>query len=341
MPFPDVTRHVHPVLPARALGRRTPVRVELAGRAYALFRDAEGRPAALDDACPHRKAPLSLGRVRPDGRLQCAYHGWHFGADGQGVCPSQPSLAKCDATAMSVVEHLGWLWLTARDASPEARLPALGWPDEGWVFAGAFAQRAAAPLHVVFDNFSEDEHTPFVHGRLGWSEEDARAIDFTSSAHDDRTEVRYAAPQRASRLLPLLLLRSGDTFENAWVTRFSPVHTVYTLSWTSPTGQPRPAAMRAAIFFVPETERATQIVTFAWSRLADARYRRLMPLVRAAALALAWKEVHDDVRFVRHVADTPFDLAGMRLDKYDAPLVHNHRLLRRIYFGVGSSESET
>ncbi len=79
--MPEVTRYFHPVLAAKQL-RKQPVRVELAGHAYVLFRDAAGRPAALVDRCSHRFAPLSKGRVRPDGRLACGYHGWNFYAGG-------------------------------------------------------------------------------------------------------------------------------------------------------------------------------------------------------------------------------------------------------------------
>src|SRR5687768_15590789 len=94
-----VTRFFHPVLAAKRL-RDKPVRVTIAGQAFVLWRDGAGRAAAFVDACPHRKAPLSAGRVRPDGRLQCPYHGWNFDADGHGRSPSQPKLEKCDATAM-------------------------------------------------------------------------------------------------------------------------------------------------------------------------------------------------------------------------------------------------
>jgi phenylpropionate dioxygenase-like ring-hydroxylating dioxygenase large terminal subunit len=92
-PLPDVTRFFHPVLPARQL-RNRPVQVKIAGRSYALFRDAANQPAALDDACPHRHAPLSSGVVER-GRLTCPYHGWNFDGTGAGCSPSQPSL-KCD-----------------------------------------------------------------------------------------------------------------------------------------------------------------------------------------------------------------------------------------------------
>ncbi|KAJ6427945.1 hypothetical protein OIU84_023365 [Salix udensis] len=36
------------------------------------------------DACPHRLAPLSEGRIDQWGRLQCVYHGWCF--NGSGNC---------------------------------------------------------------------------------------------------------------------------------------------------------------------------------------------------------------------------------------------------------------
>ena len=39
--------------------------------------------SALVDACPHRLAPLSQGRVDPNsGCIECPYHGWSFDLDG-------------------------------------------------------------------------------------------------------------------------------------------------------------------------------------------------------------------------------------------------------------------
>ena len=135
-------------------------------------------------------------------------------------------------------------------------------------------------------------------------------------------------------------LRPGDTFHNDWVTRFDPVHAVYSMFWTDPrTGDVRPVMTRAAVFFVPETDRSTFIHTFVFVKVRDERYRRLAPLVRAAAVALGWKEVRDDARFVPHLAHTPFELKGMRLDRYDKPIVHNHRLLERIYYGRAEGDA--
>jgi phenylpropionate dioxygenase-like ring-hydroxylating dioxygenase large terminal subunit len=327
-PMPDVTRFFHPVLPARAL-RKKPLRIELAGRAYALFRDATGKAAALADTCPHRFAPLSAGKVRKDGRLQCPYHGWNFDAEGHGRSPSQPDLKKCDVRSFQLVERHGYLWLAARDT------PLTAFPDfapEGFELTGSFSMLFRAPLHVALDNFSEDEHTPFVHTRLGWDEHDTGAIQFLAENHEDRTEVHYSAPQRASRLIQLLLLKRGDVFHNDWVTRFDPVRTGYNIHWTAPSGEPRPFRHHFAIFMVPETPRTTRFHVFAFLKLMDPRFRALMPVVRKVQPVLAWFEVRDDALFIPTVADTPYNLKGMRLGKYDKPIIHQRKLLERIYF---------
>ncbi|MBU8895549.1 Rieske 2Fe-2S domain-containing protein [Corallococcus sp. M34] len=329
-PTPDVVRHFHPVLPASALGRK-PVRVELAGRAYALFRDAAGRPAALLDACPHRFAPLSRGRVTKDGRLECPYHGWRFDSRGNGVNPSQPDLRHCDTRGFQVVEHLGYLWLAQQD-TPLSALPQL--QSEDYVFGGSFSTLFRAPLHVSLDNFSEDEHTPFVHTRLGWDGPHTDAVEFEAHNFDDRTEVHYRAPQRPAPIIRLLGVAPGDTFHNDWVTRFDPVRSVYTIRWVTAAGRPRPFVTQAHIFFVPETATTTRLHVFSFLRTDVRAMRPLLPLAAKAALGLTWWEVRDDARFIPMVADTPYSHKGMRLDRYDKPLVHQRRLMERIYYGV-------
>ena len=60
-----------------------PINVDLAGQPIVLWRDHEGHVRALEDRCPHRRAPLSLGCVLGNGMMQCGYHGWTFdGATG-------------------------------------------------------------------------------------------------------------------------------------------------------------------------------------------------------------------------------------------------------------------
>ncbi len=68
-----------------------PLGVVFNGEPIVLFRNQDGVVRALENRCPHRRVPLSLGKVRPDGLLQCGYHGWSF--DGEtGKCGLIPNL---------------------------------------------------------------------------------------------------------------------------------------------------------------------------------------------------------------------------------------------------------
>ena len=332
-----IDRFFHPVMAATSLGRR-PRRVQVDDAAYVLFRDGAGLPGALLDRCPHRFAPLSRGRVRADGRLECPYHGWNFDREGRGRSPSQPSLKKCDVAAAQVVERAGYLWL-ATDAADPAAVPQVTW--DGYEYAGAFSTLFAAPLHVALDNFSEDEHTPWVHTRLGWSDADLETLEFEAVNHDDHTEVRYRARQRNSLLATILGVRRGDIFNNHWRTFFDPVRTVYDIYWTTPGDrEERSIRTRSVIFFVPEGPSRTRLHVFVNVRARGA-FRRMLPVVKRAAVGLGWWEVRDDQRFIPAIAATPFSMKGMRLGKYDKPLVHNHKLLDRIYRAQDHTERGT
>jgi len=50
-----------------------------------LYRKADGHVAALQDRCPHRFAPLSMGKIVHGDALQCPYHGLEFNAAGACV----------------------------------------------------------------------------------------------------------------------------------------------------------------------------------------------------------------------------------------------------------------
>ncbi len=60
-----------------------PINVDIADQPIVLWRDHQGAVRALEDRCPHRRTPLSLGCVLGNGMIQCGYHGWTYdGATG-------------------------------------------------------------------------------------------------------------------------------------------------------------------------------------------------------------------------------------------------------------------
>lgn len=332
-----IERWFHPVLPVASLGAE-PVPVLLGGEPYVLFRGPEGRPAAVADRCAHRLAPLSKGKVLPSGRIACPYHGWHYGPDGQGDSPHFPGLANCKVKSLQVVEKYDTLWVAAQGVPLEA-FPAMGW--EGWEYAGYTSVRFPAPLHVCLDNFTENEHTPWIHQMLGWEEADAGKVEFEHENFEDHTEVHYRAPQRPSGWLPLLGVKAKDTFHNDWETHFNPVRSIYSLSWSDPaTGTMRPLGARFCIFMVPESDRVTVYHSFLFVQIRPSWYTSFAPIVKRVTGYLGGLEIKRDAEFIGCLADTPLEMKGMRLTKFDRPLIHHRKLLRRIYRGEGEATEE-
>jgi phenylpropionate dioxygenase-like ring-hydroxylating dioxygenase large terminal subunit len=62
-----------PVCPSGFV-KDSPVSLRRLGYKIVLWRDATGQVHALEDHCPHRGAPLSLGVILGD-RIACPYHG--------------------------------------------------------------------------------------------------------------------------------------------------------------------------------------------------------------------------------------------------------------------------
>lgn len=61
-----------------------PQMVRLLTENLVAFRDTSGRVGLVDQACPHRGAPLLYGRNEDCG-IRCVYHGWKFDVDGNAV----------------------------------------------------------------------------------------------------------------------------------------------------------------------------------------------------------------------------------------------------------------
>src|SRR5262245_60551594 len=52
-----------------------PVKVQLLGEDFVLFRDGGGKLGLLELHCSHRGTSLEFGRVEDNG-IRCCYHGW-------------------------------------------------------------------------------------------------------------------------------------------------------------------------------------------------------------------------------------------------------------------------
>src|SRR5215467_14644305 len=106
-----------------------PVRLKLLGEDLVAFRTTSGRPAVIDQYCPHRNANLFWGRNEEDG-LRCVYHGWKF--DVTGACvdmPNEPAssvfASKVRIQTYQAIDRGGLIWVYMGDAARTPKVPDL------------------------------------------------------------------------------------------------------------------------------------------------------------------------------------------------------------------------
>lgn len=131
-----------------------------------FYRLPDGTATAIEDRCPHRKYPLSLGRLEEDGTLECNYHGYRF--DGTGTCvgvAEQSDQPKAAVRRFPLVERDGVLWIWT--GAPEMADPGL-LPDTSWLVNPEWTHvHGVVPLKarhtLLVENLLDLAHETFLH----------------------------------------------------------------------------------------------------------------------------------------------------------------------------------
>lgn len=141
--------------------------VVLLNEKLCMFRDTKGQIVALEDACPHRKLPLSKGRRKGD-TVECGYHGLTFNCTGQCVrAPGKggiPSNAKVHAYPIEERYGLVWVWMgnpALADASEIFDIPEFDNPE--WGMNKGKALEIDCNYLFVTDNLLDPTHVAWVH----------------------------------------------------------------------------------------------------------------------------------------------------------------------------------
>jgi phenylpropionate dioxygenase-like ring-hydroxylating dioxygenase large terminal subunit len=260
----SVLDHWHPVLGSKEV-RDKPAGIRLDGRELVVFRGASGRLGCLEDTCPHRRMRLSLGNVVND-YLRCRYHGWTYDCEGNGTSPGTPRL-HARAVHFDTREAHGAIWVKSAQSSP--KFPRFD--TAGFYHLGNLSYIADAPLELVLDNITENEHTPTTHRLFGYDLECLEQVDVQVEPAD--TEVRTLTDGPTRRLpLPVRLslgIRNDFHFHGEWTVFFSPVYAVFDHYWKHPaTGREGKMRWRAYAFLVPLDPVRTLIQVFAYMKSA-------------------------------------------------------------------------
>jgi phenylpropionate dioxygenase-like ring-hydroxylating dioxygenase large terminal subunit len=333
-----LTRYIHPVMPAKEL-KKKPKAVQIGEEKIVLFRNAKGEAVAVEDRCPHRFTPLSTGTVTKNGEIACPYHGWKVDGAGKVEAPHQGEMKGCKLKTYNVLEKHNYLWISERSAE-QVIFPLE--MSEDWIPLTSYYIDFEAPFHVTFDNFSEDEHFPYVHKIFGWDEQLAKDVKFDYSVGEDQIDVHYLGPQRKFPLMRFFMMKPSQYFRNDWEVKFDPPRITYTVQMTDSAGHlDSPAMSRVRIFFVPIGANRTRLHMFQYAKYINPKYNFLLQLFKPTLVGWAKKDIMNDFHFTKKIAHVPYEFHGMRLGKYDAPLVHGRRLLKKIYFGADTLTEAT
>lgn len=175
------TKQWYPVHSTMDLDPAKPHAVNLLGKELVVWNDGQ-QWRCFEDLCPHRKVPLSEGRVEA-GKLECAYHGWKFDSIGKPVSIPQVSDREAEAKAAANMrscctsfptqtqQGLIWVW---PESGPSASLesavqePALcpqyqthqdSW---AWTFQH-FVRDVPGSFEFWMENMMDQSHVPHAH----------------------------------------------------------------------------------------------------------------------------------------------------------------------------------
>ncbi|MBR9910128.1 MAG: aromatic ring-hydroxylating dioxygenase subunit alpha [Gammaproteobacteria bacterium] len=161
-------------LDSKPLGRR------ICNESMVFYRDGEGKVAALEDFCPHRGAPLSLGYVE-DGLLVCGYHGLKMNCEGKAdSMPGQNVKNFSCIRQFPAHERYGfiWVWPGAAGKADIATIPHLEWAESpDWAYGGGL-YHIQCDYRLMVDNLMDLTHETYVHASsIGQKEIDEAPVD--------------------------------------------------------------------------------------------------------------------------------------------------------------------
>lgn len=141
--------------------------IRVLGERICVFRSGGDEVIALEDACPHRKLPLSRGRIR-NGNLECGYHGLTFDHAGRCVWApgggSIPLRARVRTYPVHEKYGLAWIWMgNAAKADPAEIIPIPRFDDPDWGINRGAAIELQCNYLFVCENLLDPTHVAWVH----------------------------------------------------------------------------------------------------------------------------------------------------------------------------------
>jgi phenylpropionate dioxygenase-like ring-hydroxylating dioxygenase large terminal subunit len=230
-----------------------------------FYRQSDGKVAALADRCPHRFAPLHMGKVIHGDRLQCPYHGLEF--DSSGACVHNPHGSKnissrARVRSYPVIEkHKAiWVWMGERPADA-SKVPDFSVLDNVAPIHSTKRDRITirANYELVIDNLLDLSHTSYLHDGILGNQETVESEIAVEQEGDDVIVSRHAHDATAPGLFAILMPSGPRRVDKFTRMRWMPPSNLRLITGICPpSAAPESGTGYHAIHMLtPETDRTT------------------------------------------------------------------------------------
>jgi vanillate O-demethylase monooxygenase subunit len=230
-----------------------------------LYRKQDGSPAALHDRCPHRFAPLSMGKIVNGDGVQCPYHGLEF--DSSGACTLNPhgtknipSRARVRSFPVTEKHKAIWIWMGDRDPD-HSKVPDFSVLDNVPELHTTKRDNMMikANYELIIDNLLDLSHTSYLHEGILGNAETVESDIKVELESDDVVISRYASGVTAPGLFATQWPQRPDKVDKFTRMRWMAPSTMRLLTGICPVGAEWESGTgyHAIHMLTPETDRTT------------------------------------------------------------------------------------
>src|SRR5262249_51209225 len=184
--------------------------------AIVFYRTSNGEVAALQDRCPHRFVPLSMGKVVSGDRVQCPYHGLEFDPSGAWVLNPHgtkniPPRARVRSYPVVEKHKAIWVWMGDQPADP-AKVPDFSVLDNVPEMHTTKRDgiKIKANYELIIDNLLDLSHGSYLHAGILGNAEPVEA-EITVDVEDNDVIVgRHSSNAATPGLFGILMPNKPD-----------------------------------------------------------------------------------------------------------------------------------
>src|SRR5690349_1803465 len=230
-----------------------------------LFRKSDGHIAALQDRCPHRFAPLHMGKIVGGDRVQCPYHGLEF--DSSGACVLNPHGTKnipprARVRSYPVTEKHKAIWIWMGEQPPDlAKVPDFSVLDNVPEMHATKRDRITirANYELIIDNLLDLSHTSYLHDGILGNAQTVESDITVDLEGDDVIISRYASGVTAPGLFATQWPQRPDRVDKFTRMRWMAPSTMRLLTGICPPGAAWESGTgyHAIHLLTPESDRTT------------------------------------------------------------------------------------